>query len=273
MTEIKKPPRKKGYKEIESEQIRKNLEGASIISKQGYEVRLNKYHNCYNCELEFLNVKYPYKVNIEVRSFKKGTVQYPYHPTKFGVGFIGEGDYKSSNKSKDSIEYSYWDGIMRRCYSPRIHKLQKSYSDCLVDEAWHNYQTYCEWHSRNYKPEYMKGWCLDKDILVKNNRKYSPETCCFVPNEINILFTNGYVKRGKYPKGVSYKPRIRKYIAQYQNDGVVTHIGVYETPEEAFEAYKEVKEEYIKLKADKWKNLIDTRVYEAMYNYKVEITD
>ena len=67
-----KPKResKKRYKQIESEQIKQQYEGTTIISKQGYEVRLNKYNNASNCELEFLNVKFPYKINIEIRSFK-----------------------------------------------------------------------------------------------------------------------------------------------------------------------------------------------------------
>ena len=145
--------------------------------------------------------------------------------------------------------------------------------DCSVNPSWYNYQAYCEWHNKNYDPSYMQGWCLDKDILVKGNRVYSPDTCCFVPNEINVMFTNSYVKRGKYPKGVSYKASIRKYIAQYQNNGIVTHIGVYSILEEAFLAYKEVKEKYIKSKADKWKHLISPEVYRAMYKYQVEIND
>ena len=277
MTQKKSPPKrevKKRYKQIESEQIRQQYEGTTIISKQGYEVRLNKYHNCFNCELEFVNVKYPYKVNIEFRSFKKGTVRYPYHPTKFGVGYIGEGKYKTiDSEGKELPVYTYWDGIMRRCYSERIKKLYKSYFDCLVDERWHNFQVFAEWFYENYNPETMKSWHLDKDILIKGNRIYSPETCTFLPNELNVLFTNGYIKRGEYPKGVSYKPRINRYIAQYQNEGVVIHIGTYKTIEEAFQAYKTVKENYIKDRADKWKNKISLKTYEAIYNYKVEITD
>lgn len=276
MTQKKSPPKrevKKRYKQIESEQIRQQYEGTTIISKQGYEVRLNKYNDASNCELEFLNVKFPYKINIEIRSFKNKTVRYPYHPSKYGVGYIGIGKFIGGSYSKENIIYDYWDGILRRCYSERIKKLRNSYSDCLVDEYWHNLQNFGEWFEKNYNPKYMKSWCLDKDILVKGNRIYSPETCCFVPNEINVIFTNGYIRRGEYPKGVSYKPKINKYIAQYQKDGVVTHIGTFKTVDEAFQAYKEVKEKYIKEKADKWKDQIDPRVYEAMYNYQVEITD
>ena len=276
MTQKKSPPKrevKKRYKQIESEQIRQQYEGTTIISKQGYEVRLNKYNDVSNCELEFLNVKFPYKINIEIRSFKNKTVRYPYHPSKYGVGYIGIGKFIGGSYSKENIIYDYWDGILRRCYSERIKKLRNSYSDCLVDEYWHNLQNFGEWFEKNYNPKYMKSWCLDKDILVKGNRIYSPETCCFVPNEINVIFTNGYIRRGEYPKGVSYKPKINKYIAQYQKDGVVTHIGTFKTVDEAFQAHKEVKEKYIKEKADKWKDQIDPRVYGAMYNYQVEITD
>lgn len=39
--------RKKGYKELESERIRQEVEGKIIITNQGYEVRLNKYNNCF----------------------------------------------------------------------------------------------------------------------------------------------------------------------------------------------------------------------------------
>jgi len=268
----KREPRKY-YKQIESEEIKKQYEGTIITSKQGYKVRLNKYNSCSNCELEFLDVEFPYKVIVEFRSFKNKTVRYPYHPSKYNIGYIGIGKFTGGSYVKDSVEYDYWDGILRRCYSERIKKMRNSYADCSVDEHWHNFQNFGNWFENNYNHKYMKGWCLDKDILIKGNRVYSEKTCCFVPNEINVLFTNGYIRRGEYPKGVSYKPKINKYVAQYQNNGVVTHIGTYNTPEEAFQAYKTVKEAYIKEKADKWRGLITEEVYQAMYNYQVEITD
>ena len=45
------------------------------------------------------------------------------------------------------------------------------------------------------------------------------------------------------------------------------------TAEEAFHIYKQAKEGIIKLVAEKYKDLIDQRVYEALMNYRIEITD
>ena len=43
------------------------------------------------------------------------------------------------------------------------------------------------------------GKHLDKDLLVCNNKVYSPETCVFVPREINQFLTKSNNSRGKYP--------------------------------------------------------------------------
>ena len=64
-----------------------------------------------------------------------------------------------------------------------------------------------------------------------------------------------------------------KFSARISKFNHLTTIGNFNTIEEAFQAYKTTKEEYIKEVADKWKHVIDLKVYEAMYNYKVEITD
>ena len=50
-------------------------------------------------------------------------------------------------------------------------------------------------------------------------------------------------------------------------------LGYYITAEEAFYAYKQAKEAHIKEVANKWKDQIDIRVYEALMKYEVEIMD
>ena len=117
----------------------------------------------------------------------------------------------------------------------------------------------------------MQGWHLDKDILIKGNKIYSPETCCFVPQEVNILFIKNSKRREGLPIGV-YKQK-NSFVAHLSKGKEQIYLGSFSTIEECFQAYKIAKEEYIKEMADKWKPLIHLKVYEAMYNYKVEITD
>ena len=51
------------------------------------------------------------------------------------------------------------------------------------------------------------------------------------------------------------------------------YLGTFPTPELAFQAYKIAKEQAIKNMANKWKDQIDPRAYDALMNYQVEITD
>ena len=51
------------------------------------------------------------------------------------------------------------------------------------------------------------------------------------------------------------------------------YLGLFNTELEAFYAYKQAKETYIKEVANKWKDQIDPRVYNALMKYEVEITD
>ena len=105
---------------------------------------------------------------------------------------------------------------------------------------------------------------------------YSTDTCCFVPNEINCLFTKTDKLRGKYPIGVYYRKDIKKFVAQINRNNANGHqdfLGSFDCPNKAFLAYKTAKESFIKEVAEKWKGEVDPRVYNALINYEVEITD
>ena len=53
------------------------------------------------------------------------------------------------------------------------------------------------------------------------------------------------------------------------------HLGFFDTPEEAFQAYKSAKEQYVKELATQYfqEGKITQRVYQALMEYQVEITD
>lgn len=51
------------------------------------------------------------------------------------------------------------------------------------------------------------------------------------------------------------------------------HLGYFKTELEAFNAYKQAKESFIKEQANEWKDQVDPRAYEALMNYTVNIND
>lgn len=115
---------------------------------------------------------------------------------------------------------------------------------------------------------------LDKDILIKGNKIYSPDTCVFVSGAINKLFVNRALCRGDLPVGVRRVRGSCKYAARCSfGNGSMKHLGVFNTPEEAFCVYKKAKENHIKNTAIKYRDKIPEKLYYAMCNYKVEITD
>ncbi len=169
-------------------------------------------------------------------------------------------------------ENQTWQNMKKRCYDKKYHNMRPTYKDCNLCEEWKCFTNFKEWYNKNYYKVDNERMCLDKDILIKGNKLYSPNTCIFVPARINSLFTKTNKKRGNLPIGVySYKS---KFKVQCNNkNGKRTFLGYYNTKEEAFNAYKEFKENVIKQIANEYKEKIPERLYNAMYNYKVEITD
>jgi hypothetical protein len=243
----------------------KDRTGEKYITNEGCEVEIIQCSHSGNCTVKFLDTHY-IKYNVDFADIKRGEIKNPHHPSLLGIGFIGEGFYKTKHNYKMTPYYKRWVGMLKRCYSEEYQQKYPTYKGCAVVEEWHNFQNFAKWFEDNWK-DYMDSWDLDKDILVKGNKVYSPKTCCFVPSIINSLILKTKKARGEYPIGVHKSGN--KFVATMAKK----KIGSFDTPEEAFQAYKTAKEQYIKEMAEKWKHLICKQVYQAMYNYKVEIDD
>jgi len=173
---------------------------------------------------------------------------------------------------KDIKEYKLWSGMLERCFCEKYKQKRPTYKDVTCSKEWLSMTNFIEDVSqmRGYG---LSGWALDKDILQKGNKLYSKDTCCFVPAEVNQILVKSDKSRGEYPVGVSFDKARGKFMAYLRINGKVKFLGRFNTPEEAFFAYKLAKEAQIKAVADKWKYLLDERVFQALLDYEVNIDD
>lgn len=234
-------------------------------TKEGYAIKVVEYRNYKEAIVIFIN---GYKTMSKMSHIKSGSIKNLYHPSVHEVGYLGEGKYKSKINREKAEEYTSWCNMLGRCYNKKEVLKYPTYKDVTVCEEWHNFQNFAGWFEENWKPWMDSSWQLDKDILVKGNKMYSPKTCCFVPQEINKLFVKGDKSRGNLPIGVYNKDG--KLASQLRIKGIKNiYLGTFNTIEEAFQVYKIAKEEHIKEFANKWKPYITKYCYEAMYNYQV----
>jgi len=173
---------------------------------------------------------------------------------------------------KDIKEYVLWKNMLKRCFCEKFKQKYPAYEGVTCSKEWLSMTKFIEDVSQ-MRGFGLSGWELDKDILVKGNKLYSKDTCCFVPHEINMLLTKRDNCRGEYPVGVCFHKASGKFMAQLTINGKRKHLGLFTTPEEAFQVYKTAKEAQIKAVAEKWKHLLDERVYLALLAYEVSSDD
>lgn len=187
-------------------------------------------------------------------NFKKGWLKNPYDRCIFGVGYLGDGNAQQ----KTQVGYC-WRGMLERCYCDRMKKIHPAYYGIsTVCEEWLNFQVFAEWYGDNVYQVGTERMHLDKDILVKGNKVYSPETCLIVPQRINMLFMN---KPNKYglPTGIR-ATNSGKYDAQYSGK----YLGTFDTVKQAELAHEEAKRKVIKEVAEEYKTYIPDKVYKAL---------
>lgn len=234
-------------------------------------MKIVKYNNKNDIDILFDN-GYIAK-NRRYYDFKNGSIKNVYYPSVLNKGYVGEGEYRVSNNNKATIAYEKWNSMLSRCYSKHELKRYPKYQGCEVVDEWLNYQNFAKWFYDNYYEIENQIMCLDKDILCKNNKIYSPTTCCIVPNDINVLLTKSDTARGKYYIGVTFDKAANMYVAQCQRKFKTVFIGYFPSETEAFLAYKKAKEQEVKDRANEYKDKLPFNVYEALINYEVEITD
>jgi hypothetical protein len=244
--------------------------GEETNNNFGSVMKIINYRTYSDIDVYFPEYDWVY-YNTSYKEFKTGKIKCPYEPRVCGVGYIGEGQYNSRYNGIRAKSYDIWKNILERCYDKSKRYKHPSYEGCYVCEEWLNYQNFAYWYELNYYDCEGENVQIDKDILYKGNNVYSPDTCVFVPRSINVLFIKSDIVRGNLPIGVV--AHNNKFEASCNSYGKSNYLGIYNTPEEAFYAYKEYKEKLIKDIADKYKDQIPYILYEAMYNYKVEIND
>jgi len=170
-----------------------------------------------------------------------------------------------------------WKAVTVRC----LHKFwvkHPTYANCSLSATFEDYGLFRKWCQQQIGFDKIdeKGnrWQLDKDILIKGNKLYGEDTCVFLPAKINLLLTKRNSCRGNLPLGVTKGKRDGRFRASCNDgEGNHKHLCYFDTPLEAFSAYKIFKEAIIKQVAEKYKDQLDPRAYQALLNYEVEITD
>ena len=252
----------------------KDCAGKVCKSKSSGDFKIVKYNDSYNVEIQFLNTGF--EMVAQLGHIKNGVVKDPYLPSVYGVGILGT-KYPPYEYGVLTKEYKLWRDMLKRCYSDTYQKKYPTYESCEVSDKFKSYEYFYEWcqsqvgfgNDGNGNP-----FQLDKDLLIKGNKFYSESTCVFIPREINQVLTKCTASRGEQLIGVYWCNTNKAFKAQVcKSKGKQKNLGFFKTEIEAFNAYKQAKESFIKEQANKWKDKIDERAYLALINYEVHIDD
>ena len=255
-----------------------------ITAKKKIQKQLNKYlgmqvetNRCGTCVIidykgyDRVTVRFicpEYEKDCQLGTLLKGEVINPYYPTIHGKGFIGVGKYTS----KDKKLYDLWTAMLGRCYAEVAIEKHKAYKDVEVCEDWLNFQNFAEWCDKSkffhFSDSRGKRYQLDKDLLSKGNKIYSPDTCCFIPQEVNKLIARKTIDTGK--TGVYYHDKNGKFSAQVRQGGQkFKFLGYFDTEESASKAYRAAKESHVKVVANRLRGRICERAYEGLMKWCV----
>lgn len=250
--------------------------GQEKLNNQGSPMKIIEYNNSSDMTVEFQD-KYQTRVKTIYVNFQSGSVKNPYAPSIHGVGIVGD-KYPIWKNGKPTKEYSIWATMLKRCFYKNLKEKQPTYKDVTCCGEWLLFENFYEWlHSQEnfWQWKSNKRYALDKDIIVKNNKVYSPETCCIVPQNVNCLFLKREADRGDLPIGVRRNGNLFSACCHNPFTNKAEKLGTYQTINDAFQSYKTYKEYLIKSVAQIEYNNgnITKKCYDAMIEYQVEMTD
>lgn len=161
--------------------------------------------------------------------------------TVFGVG-INDADYQVSKYQGGKVLwrcpfYVKWKDMLKRCYRDSYKEMNPTYTECSVCDDWIYFSKFKSWMIE----QDWEGKQLDKDLLLRGNKVYSPDTCVFIDNKVNTFLIERNASRGDWPIGVSASgKRFSAYCRVLGKNGN-EYLGKFDSPEEAHRAWLRFK--------------------------------
>lgn len=217
--------------------------GQKFLHPKYGEYKIVEYYNCEKVRIRFMRTGYEYCT----------TYSHIQDLEVFDICHKGKYNNSLGDTSPDAKAYKSWYNMIYR-----VNRCS-GYETAKICEEWMVFANYRDWYDAQHKED---GWHLDKDILSNGGGIYSPETCCFLPPEINTFFA-----KHKKAKGYSYNKRRKKFEAYCRNMGKYIHLGMFDAVKEAREAYLTFKRSLLKPLIAPYQDRISDKVYKAMEAY------
>ena len=226
-------------KALETEHGVKNYIGKTFSSNDyGNFTVLGAYDRSKKC----LNLRYVVEFEntgnqtvVYANRIRSGGVKDYWQPMGNG-GILG--NFSFEDEPSKNKYYGTWSNMLDRC----INKSNVNYRpEGSISERWMIFSNFLDDVKEIVGCTEMKEypnfkWDIDKDLLVYGNQMYSLETCCFIPNEMNIYISK-YKHESKEYKFIGLQPsgslKFRSQV-HYYNGGrycVPTSAGIYEVHE------------------------------------------
>lgn len=249
--------------------------GQKFKTNSGWEGEIIKYNSCHDVVVKWQDGS---TESHPAGHIKNGGIKPVMQPSVADIGYVGYGKFSSRSK-KNGISapeeiYAYWQRMLVRCFNPNeiIKNSGRRYIFVNVHKDWHNFQNFAEWAIQ--QPNWNIGHELDKDLLG-TGYEYSSENCTFLPADVNVFLAENWSKQvHDLPIGVQYlKPGTIGakvgYVSRCHTDKGREYLGYFDDPMDAYFAYKQAKEQYARVLAEKFKPVITSVAYEKLKSFEL----
>jgi hypothetical protein len=228
-------------------------------------MKIIRYRIAGDITIEFQD-EHKYTTNTTYSNFKTGQIKNPYDKSIWGVGYLGEETETHFVNNACIPSFGAWTNMIERCYAENLRYKHQAYEKCTMCKEWHNYQNFRKWYDDNYYNVGEGRMHIDKDVLIKDNKVYSHQTCIFLPQRINMLF----IKKNRttdsdLPTGIR---RTKEGFSSTYNG---KWIGNYKILEEALYHYNIYKQIHINKVAEEYKGKIPDYIYYALLNWNKKL--
>ena len=139
-------------------------------------------------------------------------------------------------KRYNTKSFNTYSAIVSRC-TKSFQKISPHYEG--VTTSFTSFDQFADWSYTQIGSDIL-DYDIDKDLLKRGNRVYSPENCVYLPSYINRSISLRQESRSNLPRGVVPRVQLGKevYVASIRVGKKLKYLGTFNNPEDAHTQYK-----------------------------------